>query len=223
MQMPNPLGLKRTVLLLVTATLAVACARSTTQMTSLPKEETEAVAGTARGTVVLFRVAVDDDGKPVPAPLSMDPRWKWYFWVNVGPTRHPLDSSDAFASGQLDSASTNAGWGFVTLPPGNYQLAFAAHRTKFAMSGAQNSALGFGQSSVSQIQVPSDAGLLYIGTFAFACHKVDRWWAYVEHECTKVEIRDDGTLARQVASASLRRFEPMRQALALPAPAESSR
>jgi len=219
MQVPSARGVKATGALLAAAILAVACAGSTKELTSLPVESAPA-AGKARGTVVLFRVEIDDDGKPVPAPLSMDPRWKWYFWVNVGPTRKPLDSSAAFASGLLDSAPTNAGWGFVTLPPGAYHLAFAAHRTMFAMPGAQNSALGFGQSSLSQIEVPSGVGSLYVGTFAFACHKVNRWWAYEEHECTKLEIRDEGALAREVASASLHRFEPMQQALASPASAE---
>ena len=219
MQVPGARGVTATVCLLAAAVLAAACARSTKEITSLPAESAPA-AGKAPGTVVLFRVEIDDDGKPVPAPLSMDPRWKWYFWVNVGPAGKTLDSSDPFASGLLDAASTKAGWGFVTLPAGAYHFAFAAHRTMFAMPGAQNSALGFGQSSLSQIEVPSGAGSLYVGTFTFACHNVDRWWAYEEHECTKLEIRDEGALARGVVSASLSRFEPMQQALAFPAPAE---
>jgi hypothetical protein len=164
--------------------------------------------------VVLFRVAVDSDAQPVQAPLSADPSWKWHFLVNVGPTGHALDTGDAFVAGHLDAQAMDAGWGFVTLPPGTYELAFAAYRTRFRMPGAQRAALGFGQSSASRLDLPSDADLLYVGTFGFTCHKIDRWWAYVDHECTKLEIRDDEQLARQVAAASLSRFGPLRTALA---------
>ena len=223
MRRTDILGRNTALAVLMIAILSAGCRSSIKQMTSLPKEATADRAAKARGSVVLFRVSVDDDGQPIAAPLSMDPRGKWYFWVNVGPAAQPLDASDAFASGLLDRTSTNAGWGFMTLPPGTYRLAFAAHRTKFAMPGAQNSALGFGQSNASQFTVPSDAGLIYIGTFAFSCQKVDRWWAYEEHECTKLAIRDDEELARQVASTSLTRFQPMRQALASSPPPESSR
>ena len=91
------------------------------------------------------------------------------------------------------------------------------------MPGAQRAALGFGQSGASQLEVPADTALLYIGTFGFSCHKADRWWGYVEHECTGLELRDEDELARQVASASLSRFGPMRTALASTPPAEPAR
>jgi hypothetical protein len=214
MQMPSTLGLEPSLLLIAIATLAVACAGSTGQMTSLPKAGGAARGGGASGTVVLFRVAVDDDGKPVQAMLSTLPRWKWHYLVNVGPPPQPLDTGRTFGAGQLDSTSRDAGWGFLTLPPGTYQLAFAAYRTRFAMPGAQRAALGFGQSQASRLEVPSDANLLYIGTFGFTCHKVDRWWFYEEHECTKLEVRDEAELAHQVASTSLSRFGPMQTALA---------
>ena len=193
--------------LVAVAALTAACAGSTKQMTSLPR--TGADAG---GAVVLFRVAVDEDGKPVQAMLSTSPRWKWRYRVNVGPTSHPLDTGRTFGAGQLDAASIEAGWGFLTLPPGAYQLAFAAYRTRFTMHGAQRAALGFGQSQGSQLEVPADAALLYIGTFGFTCKRVNRWWAYEEHECTALEIRDEEELARQVASTSLNRFGTMRAA-----------
>ena len=208
---------------IVLVALAVACADSTTRMISLPSEAGAQRKGDVRGAVVLFRVAVDDDGKPAQATLSTVPRWRWHYLVNVGPAGHPLDPGKAFASGQLDSESRDAGWGFVTLPPGAYQLAFAADRTRFALPGAQRAALGFGQSGASQLEVPADTALLYIGTFGFSCHKADRWWGYVEHECTGLELRDEEELARQVASASLSRFGPMRTALASTPPAEPAR
>jgi len=194
--------------LIVLAVIAAACAASTRQMTSLPKE------GRADDVVVLFRVAADEDGRSVPTMLSRSPRWKWRLQVNVGPTSHPLDTSRTFTAGQLDAAAQQAGWGFVTLSPGAYQLAFAAYRTRFAMPGAQRGALGFGQSQGSELEVPRDVGLLYIGTFSFTCQRLNRWWAYAEHECTRLEIHDEETLARQVAIASLRRFGTLRTELA---------
>lgn len=214
MQTPATLGLKTSLVLILIATLAVACAHSTKQMTNLPKEGDASRGGDARSTVVLFRLAVDDDGKPGQATLSTLPRWKRHYLVNVGPIGHRLDSGRAFDAGQLDPMSREAGWGFVTLPPGTYQLAFAAHRTRFTMSGAQRAALGFGQSGAAQLQVPPNADLLYIGTFGFTCHKVDRWWGYVDHECTKLELRDEQELARRVASTSLSGFGPMQLGLA---------
>jgi hypothetical protein len=193
--------------LVAIAALMAACAGSTKQMTSLPKTE-----GDTGGAVVLFRVAVDEGGKPVPAMLSTSPKFKWHYLVNVGPTLHPLDTGRTFDAGQLDAASMEAGWGFLTLPPGSYQLAFAAYRTRFTMHGAQRAALGFGQSQASRLEVPADAVVLYVGTFGFTCQRINRWWSYEEHECSKLEIRDEEELARQVASISLSRFGPVRAA-----------
>lgn len=214
MHTPGMLGFKTSLVLIAIATLAVACAHSTRQLTTLPKEGGTSGGGDARHTVVLFRIAVDDDGTPSPVTLSMLPRWKQHYLVNVGPSGHLLDSGGAFGAGQLDSIPREAGWAFVTLPSGIYQLAFAAYRTEFAMPGAQLGTLGFGQSSAFQLKVPRDAGLLYVGTFGFTCHKVGHWWGYVEHECTKLELRDEQELARRVASTALSRFGPMQLGLA---------
>ena len=214
-------SLSTRLLLMVIAIFAAACADGTTRMTSLPSEGTHHKED-VRGTVVLFRVAPDSPGGSVQATLSTLPRWKWHYLVNVGPTRELLDSGRAFGAGQLDSASRNAGWGFVTLPPGIYQIAFAAYRTRFAMPGAQRAALGFGRSGSAQLEVPAAATMVYAGTFGLTCHNVDRWWGYVEHECTKLEVRDERELALQVASGSLSRFGPMHTALALTLPAPSS-
>jgi hypothetical protein len=211
MRTPGTPGFKPSLLLMVLATLTVACAGSTRQMISLPEVE----GAPHGGTVVLFRVTVESDGKLMRAMLSPLPRWKWHYLVNVGPRSHPLDTGRTFAAGQLDSMlSRDAGWGFLTLKPGAYQIAFAAYRTKFAMPDAQSAALGFGQSNASQLEVASDVRLLYVGTFAFTCHNVERWWFYEEHECTKLEVSDEEELARQVAALSLGRFGPMQKALA---------
>jgi hypothetical protein len=195
------------------AVLVVACAASTKRMTTLPAEADAQRQGEVASTLVLFRVVTDNDGKPG-ATLSTLPKWKWHYLVNVGPPDRPLDTGGTFGAGQLDAALRDAGWGFLTLPAGSYRLAFAAYRTRFALPGAQRAALGFGESDAFQFEVPADTSLLYVGTFAFTCHNASRWWGYVEHECTKVEVRDEQDLALDVASASLSRFGPMQTALA---------
>jgi hypothetical protein len=164
--------------------------------------------------VVLFRVAADEDGKFVPAILSPSPRWKWRLQVNVGPTSHALNTGRTFTAGQLDATAQEGGWGFLTLTPGAYQLAFASYRTRFAMAGAQRGALGFGQSQGAELEVPRDTGLLYVGTFSFTCQRLNRWWGYAERECTGIEIRDEEGLAREMAVASLGRFGALRTELA---------
>jgi hypothetical protein len=142
--------------------------------------------------------------------LSTSPRWAWHYLVNVSPISQSLDIRRSFASGQLDTASMDAGWGFLTLAPGVYQLAFAAYRTSFSMPGAQRGALGFGQSQAARLEVPVDASLIYIGTFAFKCAHATRWWFYEEHLCSELAILDDAELAHQVATTSLNRFGTMR-------------
>jgi len=204
----RPIGLSPSLHLIALAFLVAGCAASTRQMTSLPKQ------GTAGDVVVLFRVAADEDGKPVPAILTPSPRWKWRLQVNVGPTSHALSAERTFTAGQLDATAQEAGWAFLTLTPGAYQLAFAAYRTRFAMPGAQRGALGFGQSQGAELEVPRDAGLLYVGTFSFTCQRLNRWWGYAERECTRLEIRDEEALAREVAVASLGRFGALRTELA---------
>ena len=193
-------GLSISLSMVVLATLAAACA--STKQTSLPKE-----AGT-REVVVLFRVATEEDGQTVPSMLSRSPRWKWHLQVNVGPNGH------TFAAGQLDAGAQESGWGFLSLPPGAYRLAFAAYRTRFAMQGAQRGALGFGQSQGVELEVSRGSALLYVGTFSFTCQRLDRWWGYAERECTDLQIRDEESFARKVATTSLGRFGALRTELA---------
>jgi len=210
-------------LLVIAIALAVACADGTKKMTTLPKEGNAGSGNAAHTTVVLFKVVVEEDGKPVPGMLLPVPRWKWHYRINVGGTNQPLDLNSAFAAGQIASTAGAMGWGFVTLPSGTYQLAFAAFRTRFAMPGARRGALGHGQSRASRVDVPGDADLLYIGTFAFDCRKADRWWGYVERECTQLQVSNEEELARDVASVFLTRFGVLQTALASAAPANPSR
>jgi hypothetical protein len=214
MQTPDRPRATTSFALFAIAVLVVACAASTKRMTSLPTEGGAQRQGEAPSTVVLFRVITGNGGEPAGATLSTLPKWKWHYLVNVGLPGHALETGRAFGAGQLDTTVREAGWGFLTLPAGTYQLAFAAYRTRFAMPGAQRAALGFGESGASQFEVPAASSLLYVGTFDFTCHNADRWWGYFEHECTKLEVRDERDLALQVASASLSRFGPMQTALA---------
>ena len=223
MHTPGAFIARRGLLFVAIVTLAVACADSTKRMTRVPSEGGPPRGGEARDTVVLFKVSVYENANAIPGMLSTLPRWKWHYLVNVGSGHEPVDSGDAFGAGQLDATAREAGWGFVTLPKGTYQLAFAAYRTRFDMPGAYRGSLGFGQSSASQLEVPPDAELLYAGTFAFTCHKVDRWWGYIEHECTNLEIRNEEELALRIASSSLSRFGPMRTTLASAIPIEPPR
>ena len=216
--MPTPRNLHAATnfCLFVTAVLLAACANSTKQMTSLPTEGSAQQPGGIPRAVVLFRIVTggDTDGKPTVATLSTVPKWKWHYLVNAGPPNHSLDTGKAFGAGQFDAAARAAGWGFLTLPAGTYQLAFAAYRTRFTMPGAQRASLGFGQSGAFEFQVPAATSLLYVGTFEFTCRNADRWWGYVEHECTMAQVLDERELALQVATSSPGRFGPMQTGLA---------
>jgi hypothetical protein len=211
-----------TCLLAIAIALVAACADGSKKVTTLPTQTDPSRTNETRRAVALFRIAVDEDGQSVPGIPSTAPRWKWHYRVNIGGADKPLDSDTAFAAGQIDAATGTAGWGFVTVPPGTYQLAFAAFRTRFAMPGARRESLGYGQSSAARVDVPADADLLYIGTFAFQCHKADRWWGYTEHECTHLLVSNEEELARDVASTHLNHVGPLRTVLASTAPVDPS-
>lgn len=186
----------------------------TKQMTSLPQDAAAQVATHPPGTVVLFRLAIDEGAYTVPAPLSAQPRGRWYFRVEVASDQEPLDGGRLLVAGQLDWNTSNGGWGFLTLPSGNYRLAYSALRTKFSMAGAQDTMLGRGSSTPYRVEVPTGASLLYIGTFALSCHRIDRWFGYTEHECTTLEVRSEEQQAGQIASSLLSRFGAMKVDLA---------
>ena len=211
-----------TCLLAIAIALVAACADASKKVTALPTQTAPSHANETRRTVVLFRITVDEDGKSVPGIPSTAPRWKWHYRVNIGGADKPLDSDTAFAAGQIDEATGAAGWGFVTVLPGTYQLAFAAFRTRFAMPGARREALGYSQSSAARVDVPADADLLYIGTFAFHCQKADRWWGYTEHECTHLQVSNEAELARDVASTYLTHLGALQTVLASTAPVDSA-
>jgi hypothetical protein len=82
------------------------------------------------------------------------------------------------------------------------------------MAGAQDTMLGRGRSTPYRVEVPTGASLLYIGTFALSCRRIERWFGYTEHECTNLEVRSEEQQAGQIASTLLGRFEPMQVDLA---------
>ena len=100
-----------TYLLAIAIALVAACADASKKVTTLPTQTAPSRANETRRTVVLFRIAVDEDGKSVPGIPSTAPRWKWHYRVNIGGADKPLDSDTAFAAGQIDAATGAAGCG----------------------------------------------------------------------------------------------------------------
>jgi hypothetical protein len=185
----------------------------TKQMTTLPQAVAASAAAHPSGTVVLFRLAIDEGGNAVPAPLSARPRGRWYFRVDVAPDQEPLDGSRIFPAGQLDRVSSDGGWGFLILPTGSYRLAYSALRTKFSMAGARERFWGEAGRHLSSRSARRRESATS-GTFALSCHRIDRWFGYTEHECTASRCAVKSEQAGQIASTLLSRFEPMQVDLA---------
>jgi hypothetical protein len=209
------------------AVLSAGCADQgpTKQMVSKPKPGTSEGGGAAERTVVLFRAEVDVGGDPMEEPWSLQFSGLRLFTI-VAPKDALLTYRHSFLPGRPDSASSDAGWGFLALPPGAYQLAFEGTAIRFAMTGAQyfdSEAVPVGRSPASAFVVPPDASLLYIGTFSFTCHEPSSRPDALKIECTGLEIRDEAELARQIAQTALSKYGPMQEALASPAGAKLAR
>ena len=206
-------------MLLLIATLSSGCAdQDLKQMVVKPKPDATAAGGAPERKVVLFRAVVDVDGVPMEEPWSFHFSGLGLFTV-VGPKGASLTARHSFLPGRPDAASSDAGWGFLALPPGAYQLAFEGTAIRFAMAGAQyfsSEAVPIGRSPPSGFVVPADASLIYIGTFSFACHEPTSRPDALKLECTTLEIRDEAQLARQVGQASLSQYGPIQEALASP-------
>jgi hypothetical protein len=177
--------------------------------------------GAAEGTaapqrkVVLFRVAVEADGVPLDAPWTV--HWSGLrLFVVVGPANARLGSLTAVEPGPLDAASSDNGWGFVTLPPGGYQLAFEGTAIRFNMPGSHftpsDMAMPVGRSPPTVFAVPPDAQLFYIGTFRFSCERVIDRSESLRLECAHLEIRNEIEPAREVANRSLADYGPPAEA-----------
>jgi hypothetical protein len=208
------------------ALLSAGCAdQGTKQMVIKPKLGTSEAAGAAERRVVLFRAEVDVGGEPMEEPWSLHLDGLRLFTI-VAPKDARLTSRHSFLPGRPDSASSDAGWGFLALPPGAYQLAFEGTAMRFVMDGAQDfssEAVPVGRSPASTFVVPPDAASIYIGTFSFTCHEPSSRPDALKIECTALGIRNDAELARQIAQTALSKYGPMQEALASPPGAKPAR
>ena len=204
-------------ILVLLAALSSGCAdQNVKQMVAKPKPDATAAGGAPERRVVLFRAVVDVEGAPMEEPWSFHFSGLGLFTV-VGPKDASLTARHSFLPGRPDVAASDAGWAFVALPPGAYQLAFEGTAIRFAMAGAQyfgSEAVPIGRSPPSSFVVPSDAGLIYIGTFNFACHEPTSRPDALKLECTTLEIRDEAQEARKIAQTSLSQYGPIQEALA---------
>ena len=204
----------RTALVLaVIAALSAGCAESgVKKMVTMPRACQTEGAGAACPVVVMFRAAVDLDGKAMQAPFSAF--HSTLFLTAVGPTDAVLTPGHGILPGRLDSTARDAGWAFLALPPGPYQLAFEGVGVRFAMSGAQLIVMAgapIGLSIPSVFVVPPDVRLIYIGTFSLTCHKAAGKRGALSAECTSLVVRDESELARRIAQTTLNDFGPMQE------------
>jgi hypothetical protein len=204
-------------ILVLLAAVSSGCAdQNVKQMVVKPKPDATAAGGAPERKVVLFRAVVDVEGAPMEEPWSFHFSGLGLFTV-VGPKGESLTARHSFLPGRPDVAASDAGWAFVALPPGTYQLAFEGTAIRFAMAGAQyygSEAVPIGRSPPSGFVVPADAGLIYIGTFNFACHQPTGRPDALKLECTTLEIRDEAQEARKIAQTSLTQYGPIQEALA---------
>jgi hypothetical protein len=192
------------------AIVAAGCAQQrTAPMTTRPPPA--AGNGSAERKVVLFRAVLDVDGKQMDEPWSLHLSGLRLFTV-VGPAQASLAALDSFLPGQLGATAADAGWAFVALPAGAYQLQFEGAAIRFAMAGSQyNSSDGVavGRSPPSVFVLPADGSLFYIGTFSFGCQQLTRGMDPARLECRTLRIDDETQLAQQIARLTFDAYGPM--------------
>jgi hypothetical protein len=202
--------------LALVAVLSGGCAdQGVKQMTTKPKAGASEAGAAPERRVALFRVIIEVDGEPMDEPWTL--HWSGLrLFTIVAPKDAQLASRHSFLPGRPSAAAGDEGWGFVAVPPGAYQLVFEGMAIRFAMTGARfigSEAVPIGRSPPSTFAVPSDANLIYIGTFTFACHQPNGPDA-VKLECASLEIRNEAQRARQIAQTSLDKYGPLQEALA---------
>lgn len=172
--------------------------------------------GTDEGTaaarkVVLFRVVADTDGVPLDAPWTLHMSGLRLFVV-VGPANARLRSLSPIEPGPLDASSSDTGWAFVALPPGDYQLAIKGTAVRFSMPGSHytpsDMAMPVGRSPPVVFAVPQDAQLFYIGTLRFSCERMIDRTESLRLDCARLEVGNEIELAREVAQRSLSAYGP---------------
>jgi len=211
------IGLRTALTVVLAAMVTMGCAdKGIKQMTTRPKPP-DGGSGDER-RVVLFRAVIDVGEEAMEDPWGVHWSGLRLFTV-VGPAGAKLASLHSFLPGRPDAASSDNGWGFVALPPGEYQLVFEGNAMRFAMPGAQFyglEALPVARTPPALFSVPADANLLYIGTFAFACHEPMGAPESLKLECKTLEVRDEAKAAQQIAQTALAKYGPLQEALATP-------
>ena len=219
--LPNTLKLGRAagLALALVATLTTSCADPrVVQMTSRPP--VAASDGSSQRKVVLFRVVLDIGGRELDDPWSLHLSGMRMFTV-VGPANASLASQESFLPGQLGANAASAGWGFVALPAGAYQLQFEGTAIRFTMAGSQfdtTNGVATGRSSPAVFVLPSDGSLFYIGTFKFGCQQLSPGIDPVRFECASQSINDESEQARQVGRLAFDEYGPMQHVPAAPVP-----
>ena len=197
------------------AALSAGCAdRGSTQMATKPGVSETGVAPDRK--IVLFRVVVNADGRPMENPWGLHFSGVRLFTI-VAPQRTRLNPREVFLPGRLDARSSDAGWAFFTLPPGAYQLAFQGMAIRFAMASAQyidSESVPIGTSPSYAFVASGDASLIYIGTFNFACETPAGQTDALKLNCRDLQILDEAQVARRVAESSLSQYGAVQEALA---------
>jgi hypothetical protein len=189
-------------------------------MVTIPEARQTEVTGPDRRALVIFRVAMEVDGQPVDAPFSAFNSMS--LLASIGASGSALTAGRGFLPGGLDLASHRSGWAFLALPPGRYQLAFEGLGARFDTAGAQFKVVAgapIGLSPSYTIVVPSDARLVYVGTFALTCHALGGKRGAPDAACAMLDVRDESGLAMQVVQTGLSHYGPMTVVLASPADA----
>ncbi len=173
---------------------------------SRPPIETDQAADSTLRKVVLFRVVVDSGGRTMDAP------WTRHFsgtglYTIIAPANGSLANTSGFEPGRPDSASSDNGWGFLSLTPGAYQLAIEGTAIRFAMPGAKNAdsevSVPVGRAPPLLFVVPPQAGVYYIGTITLTCEDAMAYGESVRLICNEQTVRSEIKQASQVAARAV--------------------
>jgi len=133
-------------------------------------------------------------------------------FTGVGAADASMASQDSFVPGQLSTSAASAGWAFVALPAGAYQLELEGTAIRFTMDGAQfdiANGVAITRSPPAVFVLPGDGNLFYIGTFTFGCQQLSYGIDPVRFECTNLSINDETQLAQPVGRLGFDEFGPM--------------
>lgn len=203
-------------MVLTVAVLSAGCAeRRVKEMVTIPEARQAEGTGSEQRALVIFRVAMELDGKAVDAPFSAFHSMS--LLTSVGAAGAALTPGHGFLPGGLDLESHRSGWAFLALRPGRYQLAFEGLGARFDTAGARFTVVAgapIGLSPSYTIVVPPDARLIYVGTFALTCHTLGSKRGAPDAACAMLDVRDESVQAGRIAQTRLSRYTPMLVVLA---------